>query len=180
MVPKQILVVEDEHITAVDLERRLKEMGYEVCAVADSGEQALQEAAAKEVDLVLMDIRLNGVLDGIETAEVLQSRYDIPVVFLTAHSDNPTLQRAKQARPFGFIVKPFRTQELYRTVELALHQQEMNQRLRQSQERFRKIFEESPAGYAHRRSGFSLYQSERCNLPAAGIYRARTHHPRFR
>ena len=146
MLPKQILVVEDEHITRVDIENRLKEVGYEVCAVADSGEQALQEAAAKSVDLALLDIRLNGMLNGIETAEVLQSRYDIPVVFLTAYSDDHTVQCAKQVGPLGFIVKPFRTQELHRTVELALRQHEMNQMLRHSEERFRKIFEENPLG----------------------------------
>ena len=109
----QILVVEDENIVAKDIEHRLKALGYHVPALASSGEEALKRAQETSPDLVLMDIRLKGTMDGVETAEELRRRFNIPVAYLTAYADANTLQRAKVTEPFGYILKPFEERELY-------------------------------------------------------------------
>jgi len=116
----RILIVEDERITAEDLAEILKGLGYQVTAVVSSGAEALREAEEKPPDLVLMDIRIKGDMDGAETARVLRERFDIPVVYLTAHADRETLEHAKQSRPLGYIVKPFHESELHASVEIAL------------------------------------------------------------
>ena len=117
----RILIVEDERITAEDLEEVLKDLGYEVSAVVSSGEEAIREAERNRPDLVLMDIRIRGKMDGTEAARLLRERFDVPVVYLTAHADRDTLDRAKQSRPLGYIVKPFHEAELHASVEMALY-----------------------------------------------------------
>jgi PAS domain S-box-containing protein len=117
----RILIVEDERITAEDLEEVLKDLGYEVTAVVSSGEEALHEAERNQPDLVLMDIRIRGDMDGTETARLLRERFDVPVVYLTAHADRDTLERAKHSQPLGYIVKPFHEAELHASVEMALY-----------------------------------------------------------
>jgi len=116
----RILIVEDEHITAEDLAEILKGLRYQVTAVVSSGVEAIQEAEENPPDLVLMDIRIKGEMDGAETARILRERFDIPVVYLTAHADRETLEHAKQSRPLGYIVKPFHESELHASVEIAL------------------------------------------------------------
>jgi PAS domain S-box-containing protein len=116
----RILIVEDEHITAEDLAEILKGLSYQVTAVVSSGAEAIQAAEENPPDLVLMDIRIKGDMDGAETARVLRERFDIPVVYLTAHADRETLEHAKQSRPLGYIVKPFHESELHASVEIAL------------------------------------------------------------
>ncbi len=117
----RILIVEDERITAEDLAEVLKDLGYEVSAVVSSGEEAIREAEKSPPDLVLMDIRIKGEMDGTEAARILRERFDVPVVYLTAHADRDTLDRAKQSRPLGYIVKPFHEAELHASVEMALY-----------------------------------------------------------
>ncbi|MEO8050690.1 MAG: sigma 54-interacting transcriptional regulator [Acidobacteriota bacterium] len=117
----KILIVEDERITAEDLAEVLRDLGYEVSAVVSSGEEAIREADANPPDLVLMDIRIKGDMDGAETACILRERFDVPVIYLTAHADRDTLERAKQSRPLGYIVKPFHEAELHASVEMALY-----------------------------------------------------------
>src|ERR1700712_4172524 len=102
-----ILIVEDEALVAADLGDRLREMGYTVAAELSSGEEALEQIGNLRPDLILMDIVLDGQMDGIEAAEQVRSRWDTPVVFLTAHTDNNTLRRARVAEPFGYVIKPF-------------------------------------------------------------------------
>ena len=116
----RIVIVEDERITAEDLAEILKGLGYEVSAVVSSGAEAIREVESNPPDLVLMDIRIKGDMDGAETARILRERFDVPVVYLTAHADRDTLERAKHARPMGYIVKPFHESELYASVEIAL------------------------------------------------------------
>lgn len=116
----KILIVEDEHITAEDLAEILKGLSYQVTAVVSSGAEAIHEAEENPPDLVLMDIRIKGEMDGAETARILRERFDIPVVYLTAHADRDTLEHAKQSRPLGYIVKPFHESELHASVEIAL------------------------------------------------------------
>jgi len=117
----RILIVEDEQITAEDLAEVLKDLGYQVSAVVASGDEAIREAENNRPDLVLMDIRIKGDLDGAETARILRERFDVPVVYLTAHADRDTLERAKHSRPLGYIVKPFHEAELHASVEMALY-----------------------------------------------------------
>ncbi len=116
----KILIVEDERITAEDLEEILKGLGYQVTAVVSGGAEAIREAEENPPDLVLMDMRIKGDLDGAETARILRERFDIPVVYLTAHADRETLEHAKQSRPLGYVVKPFHESELHASLEIAL------------------------------------------------------------
>ena len=142
-VPAKVLVVEDEWITAQDLQQTLSHLGYDVPGMAGSGEEALAQAEQLRPDLVLMDIRLKGAMDGIEAARELRRRSGVPVVFLTAHSDEATLARAKEVEPHGFLVKPFSEAELRSTVEIALHKSRAEQMVQASERRFRALTEHS-------------------------------------
>ncbi len=116
-----ILVVEDEGIVAQEIKSRLEKSGYKVCAIAHDGQTAIDRAGELHPDLVLMDIRLKGEMDGIEAASVIQDRFHLPVVYLTAYTDPATLERAKVMDPFGYVVKPFETRSLMVSIEIALH-----------------------------------------------------------
>jgi PAS domain S-box-containing protein len=133
MVNAQILVVEDDGIIALDVESQLKRMGYAVPALACSGEEALAKAAETRPDLVLMDIRLKGELDGIAAAEQIRRLHSIPVVYLTAHADDDTLSRVKRTEPAGYVLKPVDTRELHASIELALYKHQMERKLRQAE-----------------------------------------------
>jgi diguanylate cyclase (GGDEF)-like protein/PAS domain S-box-containing protein len=130
----QIMVVEDERVVAADLEMRLRRLGYRVPAVVSSGEEALCRAAETNPDLVLMDIMLAGQLDGMETAARIKDGLDIPVIYLTAHGDAGTLQRAKSLEPFGYILKPFDERNLHAAVEVALFRAQMERKLKQREQ----------------------------------------------
>jgi two-component system, response regulator PdtaR len=121
MTQASILVVEDEGIVAQEIKSRLEKAGYAVCGVAHEGERAVSDAEKFNPDLVLMDIRLKGRMDGIEAAGLIRERFNIPVVYLTAYTDPATLERAKVMEPFGYVVKPFETRSLMVSIEIALH-----------------------------------------------------------
>jgi PAS domain S-box-containing protein len=131
---KHILVVEDEIIVAEDIRRSLQRMGYVVPSVASSGEEAIKKAQEFNPDLVLMDIMLAGGMDGIEAAEQIRSCFDIPVVYLTAYSDEKTLERAKITEPFGYIIKPFKERELHINIEIAFYKHEMERKLKEGKQ----------------------------------------------
>ncbi len=133
MSPVRVLVVEDESIVALDIQHRLRAMGYEVVGLALTGPEALELAERTVPDLVLMDIRLKGPLSGIETAEHLRARRDLPVIYLTAYTDQLTLERARISEPFGYVVKPFEDRELNITIEIALYRHKVEQRLRENE-----------------------------------------------
>lgn len=122
----QILIVEDEQITAEDLRDIITELGYTVTDVVSSGTDALARAEKNRPDLVLMDIRIKGEIDGTEAARQLRERFDIAVVYLTAHVDRETLDRAKHAQPLGYITKPFKKTELQASIEIALEKHRKN------------------------------------------------------
>jgi PAS domain S-box-containing protein len=127
------MVVEDESITAKDIESSLTRLGYRVPYIAHSGEEAIEKAATTRPDLVLMDIRLRGRLDGVQTAEQLRTRFGIPVTYLTAYADDATLTRAQATAPFGYLLKPFNERELHATIQMALHCRALERRAVESQ-----------------------------------------------
>jgi two-component system cell cycle sensor histidine kinase/response regulator CckA len=130
----QILVVEDEAIVARNIQLELNSLGYAVPAIAASGEEALQRVAEIHPDLVLMDIALKGTMDGVETTERMQERFDVPVVYLTASADERTLERAKKTGPFGYLLKPYEERELQTTIEIALHKHKTEAARREMQQ----------------------------------------------
>ena len=117
----RILIVEDEVLIAADLESRMAGLGYTVCGKATTGEEALALIDRQRPDLVLMDIILQGKMDGTEAAEIIRDAWGIPVVFLTAYADTDRLERAKLTYPFGYILKPFRERDLKITIDMALY-----------------------------------------------------------
>ena len=129
MSTSRILVVEDEALVAADLEQRLHNLGYQVAAVVDTGEDAVALARQPGLDLALMDIRLRGQMSGIEAAQILRLSHHIPVVYLTSHADADTLARAGRTEPFGYIVKPFEEHDLHATIEMAFYRSRAEDRL---------------------------------------------------
>ena len=127
----KILVVEDETIIAMELEYRLKELGYQVPAIFASGEEAIASVPETNPDLILMDIMLKGEMDGIQTAEMIEQLFDLPVIYLTANTDPGTIQRAKITGPYGYLVKPFEEETFKITIEMALFKYNMEQQLKQ-------------------------------------------------
>ena len=116
----KILVVDDEAIITMQLEERLHAMGYTIAGMAASGEDAIEKARRLSPDLILMDIVMPGRLNGIEAAQVIIGELDIPVVFVTSYADDAIIEKAKQVRPYGYIVKPFNELEIKAAIEVAL------------------------------------------------------------
>jgi len=140
----QILVVEDEQIVAADIKMSLIRLGYDVCGIAVSGKEAIKKAAEIRPDLVLMDIVLEGKMDGIEAAEIIRSRLNIPIIYLTAHADNKTIERAKITEPFGYIVKPFEDRELKSIIEIAIYKNKIGNMLKESEAFNFALFQYNP------------------------------------
>ncbi|MFC1489484.1 response regulator [Thermodesulfobacteriota bacterium] len=138
---KKIIVVEDEAVIALRLQQRLSMMGYEVVALSHSSEESLEKARDLRPDLILMDIKIPGDIDGIAVAEIVKSELDIPVIFLTAFAEDQIIDRAKQAEPYGYIVKPFQDQELKAAVEIALYKKDMERRLHESEQQYRSMID---------------------------------------
>ena len=128
------MIVEDEAIVGEELKISLEDMGYTVTSINKSGEQAIEKADQDCPDLILMDIRLKGRMDGIEAAERIRSRLEIPVVFLTAYADDDKLERAKLTMPFGYILKPFQDRDLEVTIEIALYTAKIDVKRKQAEE----------------------------------------------
>ncbi|MDM8554729.1 response regulator [Desulfococcaceae bacterium HSG7] len=135
MSKADILIVEDDSIVAMDIRSRLKRLGYSVSGIVNYAEQAVEKAEACKPDLVLMDIVLKGKMDGIEAAEIISSRFDIAVVFLTAYTDRERFERAKHIMPYGYILKPFRERDLQNTIEIALHTAKINSARKQAEQK---------------------------------------------
>ncbi len=117
----KIIIVEDESVIAMDIKRTLQKLGYQVLDSFSSGESAISEIPKKKPDLILMDIKLAGQIDGIETAELIKQKIDIPIIFLTAHSEINFIQRAKLIKPYGYLIKPMQERELFSMIEISLH-----------------------------------------------------------
>ena len=132
----KILIAEDEQIVAKNIEKRLTADGYQVVASVSTGEDAIEKAKLYSPDIILMDIKLKGKIDGIETADILRRNFQLPVIFLTSYADEETFQRAKSTEPFGYLIKPFDNKELNRVVELALYKNKIYQELLETKMRF--------------------------------------------
>jgi PAS domain S-box-containing protein len=136
MQAPRILVVEDERIVARDLENTLRRLGYDVVGSASSSDDALRLASERDPDLVLMDIRIKGELDGIEVTKVLRERFDTAVVYITAYADRDTLSRVCETEPQGYLIKPFRQTDLQSVVEISLSKQGSERRRRERERWF--------------------------------------------
>jgi len=139
MAKTSILVVEDEAIVAKDIQNSLKKLGYTVPSVENSGEDAIESAGQHRPDLVLMDIMLKGQISGIEAADQIKKRYEIPVIFLTAYADESTLSKAKVTEPYGYIIKPFKEIDLHTSIEMALYKHGKEQEVKRERDLYSAI-----------------------------------------
>lgn len=137
MEKRSILIVEDERIVGEDMREALLHFGYDVPAIAITGEAAIKAAGEFRPDLILMDIFLSGPMNGIEAAEKIGPLYDIPVIFLTAFADAQIVERAKTTEPYGYILKPYDERELRTSIEIAIHKHSLNKKIKESEERYR-------------------------------------------
>jgi two-component system, response regulator PdtaR len=115
----KILIAENERIAAVDIKNSLHRIGCEIMEIVSSGGEVIRKVNEEKPDLILMDITLDGALDGIETAEIISAKYNIPVIYLASYSDRETLQRAKITEPYGYLIKPFDSREIEIAIEMA-------------------------------------------------------------
>lgn len=138
---KKIMIVEDEGLVALKIKKDVERIGYDVVNVFASGEEALGGIEAARPDLILMDIKLQGEMDGIGTADHISQKYDVPVIYLTAHSEEETLRRAKITEPYGFLLKPVNEKELRIALEITLYKHNLDCKLRNSEELYRLLAE---------------------------------------
>lgn len=146
MEMKKILTVEDDAIIGRHLQYLLKNLGYSVIGPLTSGEEAIKIALEIHPDMILMDVQLEGEIDGIDAAQKIQDEQDIPVIYITAYADEKTLARAKITSPFGYLLKPFDERILHTTIEMALNKHKLEHELRESESRFRMLVENQGEG----------------------------------
>mgnify|MGYP000296169358 CR=1 FL=1 len=165
MATARVLLVEDERIIALDIKNSLERLGYEVPGIADDYESAVKLALDLMPDLVLMDIILNGDSDGIEAAREIKKRLGCPVIYLTANADQPTIERARETEPHGYLNKPINTRDLFTNIDSALYRHRVETLLRESEVNFRTLSESAPVA-------IMIYQCDRwvyANLAAEQI-----------
>ncbi len=134
MAKTNVLVVEDEAIVSKDIQHSLKKLGYNVVGSASTGEKAIELATELKPDIVLMDIMLKGQLTGIEAAEEIKLRIDVPVIYLTAYADEGTLSRAKVTEPYGYIIKPFKEIDIHTSIEMAIYKHQKESEVRKERD----------------------------------------------
>ena len=139
----RILIVEDESIIAGDLKDILEEQDYNVVGIAATGIDAIEKCQSEQPDLVFMDIRLRGNMDGIEAAQNIYSKYNIPIIYLTAYANDEFLVRAKETQPFGYILKPFDERILHPSITMALEKHRQEAKLKKSEEKYRSFVDEN-------------------------------------
>ena len=141
MTRTRVMVVEDERIVALNLQRRLTKLGYEISSVVTSGSEALRHINQDRPDIVLMDVNIEGDIDGIETASRIPEEYNLPVVYLTAYSEEATLQRARTTQPYGFLLKPISERELHATIQMVLERRRADTIMRENEQRQEALVE---------------------------------------
>ncbi|MBI5680046.1 MAG: response regulator [Methanobacterium sp.] len=135
MTKNVVLVVEDERVVAMDIVSRLENMGYEVPKPASTGKDAIKLALEVKPDIILMDIVIKGSIDGIEAAKRINNLFDIPIIFVTAYSDDEIIQRAKKTVPYGYIIKPFEDRDLYSMIEVSIYKHEKDRKSKKNKEK---------------------------------------------
>jgi PAS domain S-box-containing protein len=168
MEKKKVLIVEDESIIALSMQAMLTRMGYDVPPPLASGEDALASIDRTRPDIVLVDIVLKGAMNGIDAARLIRDQYDIPVVYVTAYSDRDTLDRAKKTGSFGYLLKPFDEKTLYATIEVSLYKHWAERLLRESEEKYRMLFENSQISTAITRFNGSVVAGNRAFFEITG------------
>ncbi len=177
MNSKKILIVEDELITSENIRACLGEAGYQVTGMYAAAEEAIESIERNKPDLVMMDIKLRGKMDGIEAAEIILERFDLPVIYLTSFADDEVIRRAASTESYGYIIKPFQEAEIISNIEMAVYKHGAAQRLRESERKFRMLIENASACVfiirndrflyanpsAQRISGYSLEELGRIN-----------------
>ena len=153
-----ILIVEDEAIIAMEIESSLQNLGYEVTSVVNTGDKAIEKAEDDNPDLILMDIRIQGDKDGIDTAEIIRNKFGIPVIFSTAYLDQERIERAKITMPFGYVLKPIQERDLKVTLEMALYVAKVDGERRKTEDFLLKVGEMARVG------GWEIFPEDR------GIY----------
>lgn len=148
MTAARIQIVEDEAIIAMETESSLQNLGYTVTSIVDSGEKALQKAGDDRPDLVLMDIRIKGEMDGIDAAEMIRNRFGIPVIFSTAYLDEERIERAKITMPFGYVLKPIQERDLKVTLEMALYVAKVDKERKVVEDRYKNLVDTLDSGVA--------------------------------
>jgi PAS domain S-box-containing protein len=138
MEKAKILIVEDEAIIAMEIESQLQSLGYEITSIVNTGEKAIKKAEEDKPDIILMDIRVKGKMDGIDAAEIIRNQFGTPVVFSTAYLDEERIERAKITMPFGYVLKPIQEMDLKVTIEMALYVSKVDKERRQVEESLRK------------------------------------------
>lgn len=165
----QVLIAEDEVIVANHIRRMVEALGYQSAGIVTTGEECVRRALEVRPDVILMDIMLAGALDGVRAAEKILSQVDIPILYLTAYTDEATLARAKVTEPFGYITKPFEEQDLRAAIAMALHKHRLERRLRESEQRFRLLFELSPIGIVHYGDDYRIQEANKRFGEIAGV-----------
>jgi PAS domain S-box-containing protein len=149
MLKSRIFIIEDDAIEAMDIKINLESMGYEVLGVAGSGKEALQKLSQSKPDLVLIDIVIKGAMNGVEVAHKIKNEFDLPFIYLTSHSEETTMEKAKITEPFGYVIKPFDVTELKYTIEIALYKHKMERKLESRLQYFKNVFDHAPIGIFH-------------------------------
>jgi putative two-component system response regulator len=140
MNSEKIMVVEDEWVVSDHLCRSLEDLGYTICSTASAGDEAIRKVEADSPDLILMDIVLRGKMDGIEAAYWINSQFNIPIIYLTAYTNPEYIERAKQTKPFSYLVKPFHQKELYANIEMALHRHLVDKEIKDHLDRLTRCY----------------------------------------
>jgi PAS domain S-box-containing protein len=143
----RILVVEDEYIIAGEIEMSLQSLGYDACGVAHEAEEAIRKVELLKPDIVLIDINLNDTMSGIEAAKIISDKHNIPIIYLTAYGDPSTLKEAMSTKPYGYILKPYKDDDLKVTIETTINNHFLGNRLKESEKRYQLLFENAPLGY---------------------------------
>jgi len=152
-----ILVVEDDSIEARDIKKILESAGYDVPEIVTSGEEALKNVSKSKPDLILMDIVLKRDKNGIKTDEIIKKKYKIPVIYLTAHSEDFNFEKTKITDPYAYLIRPFDSNDLIRTIDIALNKNEIEKELEDSKKHFKNLFENSPIGIFHSSTDGKFY-----------------------
>lgn len=166
--PKKVLIVEDEAVIALLIEQTLRARGYEICSIAISGEDAIDCALQRSPDLILMDIKLSGEMKGTTAAKIISEKVNVPIIFLTAHSDPTTRSEALESSPYGYLLKPFKADALISTIETAFRKYEKDTKIRENELKLEAVFNSSNLGIILINDSYSIVEMNTAALHLTG------------